>query len=84
MRDSQRKFKSGKVISDAMDKTVVVAVSTTYRLPKYQKVVTREKKFYAHDESNSCKVGDNVTIMETRPYSKKKCWRVVHESSEKE
>jgi len=81
MKDSSqrksRKMKNGVVIANKMDKTVVVSVSTTQRHKQYQKVITRAKRYYAHDESNICNVGDTVTIMETRPYSKTKCWRVV-------
>lgn len=73
----QRKEKSGVVLSDKMDKTVVVNVETTFRHPRYQKVITRGKKYYAHDESNTLKVGDQVIIKECRPFSKLKRWLVV-------
>ena len=73
----KRKVKQGVVVSDKMDKTVVVSVERTIRHPKYQKVIVRAKKYYAHDESNTCKVGDKVFIMETRPLSKQKRWRVL-------
>lgn len=73
----QRKVRVGRVVSDKMDKTVVVAVETFVRHPLYGKVVRRTKKFKAHDENNACRVGDKVRIMETRPLSKEKRWRVV-------
>ncbi len=73
----QRKVRIGEVVSDKMDKTVVVAVETLVRHPLYGKTVRRTKKFYAHDEENACRVGDRVKIMETRPLSKLKRWRVV-------
>jgi small subunit ribosomal protein S17 len=72
-----RKTRLGHVLSNAMDKTVVVNVVTTGRHALYSKAVRREKKFYAHDEANECRVGDLVRIMETRPLSKLKRWRVV-------
>lgn len=73
----QRKVRIGRVVSDKMDKTVVVAVETFVRHPLYGKVVRRTKKFKAHDENNACRIGDKVRIMETRPLSKEKRWRVV-------
>ncbi len=73
----RRKVFIGTVVSDKMDKTVVVRVERTFRHPVYGKVVKSHKKFYAHDEDNRCKVGDRVKIMETRPISKLKRWRVV-------
>jgi small subunit ribosomal protein S17 len=72
-----RKTQIGKVVSDKMDKTVVVAVETLVRHPLYGKTVKRTKKFKAHDEQNSCRSGDKVRLMETRPLSKDKRWRVV-------
>jgi len=72
-----RKTRSGIVVSDKMDKTVVVAIKTKVRHPLYGKMVNRTRKFKAHDEENSCGVGDTVKIMETRPISKDKRWRVV-------
>jgi len=72
----RRKVRVGVVVSDRMDKTVVVAVERIMRHPFYGKTVKRTKKFHAHDESNACKVGDVVEIMETRPLSKMKRWRV--------
>lgn len=73
----QRREKIGVVSSDKMDKTVVVKVERTYRHPVYEKVITRFKKYYAHDESDSIKSGDKVLIKECRPYSKMKKWLVV-------
>ncbi|MDF2576836.1 MAG: rpsQ [Chlamydiales bacterium] len=73
----KRKLKKGVVISNKMDKTVVVRVDTTMRHPTYQKVITYSKKYYVHDESDSLQVGDTVMIMETRPLSKLKRWRAV-------
>ena len=72
-----RKTRVGVVVSDKMDKTVVVAVETLVQHPLYKKRIRRTKKFKAHDEHNQCKVGDKVRIMETRPLSKEKRWRVV-------
>ncbi len=72
-----RKTRTGKVVSDKMDKTVVVAVETSVTHPLYKKIIKRTKKFKAHDENNECKEGDWVKIMETRPLSKDKNWRVV-------
>ena len=72
-----RKVMIGTVVSDKMDKTVVVAVETSVRHKVYQKTVKRTYKLKAHDEENSCKVGDTVKVMETRPLSKDKRWRVV-------
>ncbi|NLY86625.1 MAG: 30S ribosomal protein S17 [Tissierellia bacterium] len=72
-----RKVRVGSVVSDKMDKTVVVAVETFVTHPLYKKQIRRTTKFKAHDENNECKVGDVVRIMETRPLSKEKRWRVV-------
>ena len=72
-----RKVMVGKVVSDKMDKTVVVAVETSVRHKMYNKIVKRTYKLKAHDEANDCKVGDTVKVMETRPLSKDKRWRVV-------
>ncbi|MBS0656159.1 MAG: 30S ribosomal protein S17 [Verrucomicrobia bacterium] len=74
---NRRKVRKGVVVSNKMQKTVVVRVDRTIRHPRYEKVVIRSKKYYAHDETNSARIGDVVTIMETRPLSKLKCWRVV-------
>jgi small subunit ribosomal protein S17 len=71
-----RKVRVGKVVSDKMDKTIVVAVSTTAKHPVYKKQVKSTKKFKAHDEKNECGIGDTVKIMETRPLSKDKHWRL--------
>ena len=72
-----RKTMIGTVVSDKMDKTVVVAVETSVAHPIYKKTVKRTYKLKAHDEENSCKNGDKVLVMETRPLSKDKRWRVV-------
>jgi len=72
-----RKVQTGKVVSDKMDKTVVVAVETLVRHPLYGRTIRRTTKFKAHDADNSCHTGDRVRIMETRPLSKEKRWRVV-------
>ncbi len=72
----RRKVRVGVVVSNRMDKTVVVAVERIMRHPLYGKTVKRTKKFHAHDENNECQVGDVVEIMETRPLSKTKRWRV--------
>jgi small subunit ribosomal protein S17 len=72
-----RKVREGLVISDKMDKTVVVKVQDLVRHPLYKRVIKRTVKFKAHDEANDCHIGDTVRIMETRPISKDKCWRVV-------
>ncbi len=73
----RRKTRIGKVVSDKMDKTIVVAVETTVQHPLYKKMVKRTYKLKAHDENNECKVGDKVKVMETRPLSKEKRWRLV-------
>ena len=72
-----RKVREGTVVSSSMDKTVVVAIIERVRHPKYAKFVNRTKKLYAHDEANDANVGDKVRVMETRPTSKLKRWRVV-------
>ena len=72
-----RKTRVGVVVSDKMDKTVVIAIQDSVRHPLYKKIVKRTVKFKAHDETNMCGVGDTVRIMETRPISKDKRWRVV-------
>ncbi|MFZ9630230.1 MAG: 30S ribosomal protein S17 [Ilumatobacteraceae bacterium] len=72
-----RKVREGLVVSDKMEKTVVVAVVERVRHPKYGKFMMRTKKLYAHDEANDANVGDKVRLMETRPLSKNKRWRVV-------
>ena len=72
-----RKTLTGIVVSDKMDKTVVVAIQDNVKHTLYKKIVKRTVKFKAHDENNACNVGDRVSIMETRPMSKDKRWRVV-------
>ncbi|HEY8495750.1 MAG: 30S ribosomal protein S17 [Firmicutes bacterium ZCTH02-B6] len=72
-----RKTRVGTVVSDKMDKTVVVAVERVVTHPLYKRTLRRTKKYKAHDEDNSCRAGDVVRIMETRPLSKEKRWRVV-------
>lgn len=72
-----RKTRVGTVVSDKMDKTVVVAIQDNVRHPLYKKIIKRTVKFKAHDEQNACGVGDKVEIMETRPLSKDKRWRVT-------
>ena len=72
-----RKTRVGKVVSDKMDKTIVVAVLETYAHPLYNKTVRRTYKLKAHDENNACSIGDRVKVMETRPLSKDKRWRLV-------
>ncbi len=74
---SLRKTRTGKVVSDKMDKTVVVAVNRLVKHPLYGKYLKRTSKLHAHDENNACGIGDTVRVMETRPLSKTKCWRVV-------
>jgi small subunit ribosomal protein S17 len=74
---TQRKVKKGVVVSSKMDKTVVVRVDRKIRHPQYEKVIVRSQKYYAHDESNVLKNGDEVSIMEIRPLSKTKRWCVV-------
>jgi len=71
------KVRQGVVVSDKMQKTVVVKVERVFRHPKYHKIIRTAKNFKAHDEQNQCKAGDLVEIMETRPISKDKHWRVV-------
>ena len=76
-RTQHRKERTGEVISDKMNKTIVVRVERRFQHPRFKKVVTSFKKFYAHDEKNEAKVGDVVLIAETRPLSKSKSWRLV-------
>jgi small subunit ribosomal protein S17 len=76
-RTTRRKVRIGRVVSDKMDKTIVVAVETYKKHPLYGKRVKYTKKFKAHDERNEAKIGDTVKIMETRPLSKEKRWRLV-------
>lgn len=72
-----RKTRTGTVVSDKMDKTIVVAVKDSVKHPLYKKIIKRTVKFKAHDEKNECTVGDRVTIMETRPLSREKRWRLA-------
>ena len=74
---SARKVREGLVVSDKMDKTAVVAVTDRVRHPKYNKFVLRTKRLYVHDETNDVNVGDRVRVMETRPLSKNKRWRIT-------
>lgn len=72
-----RKEKTGRVVSNKMDKSMTVVVESKVKHPIYGKFVTKSKKFMAHDENNECGIGDTVRIMETRPLSKSKCWRLI-------
>jgi len=72
-----RKTRTGKVVSDKMDKTIVVAVEDHVKHPLYKKIVKNTYKLKAHDENNECRIGDTVKVMETRPLSKDKRWRLV-------
>ena len=74
---SARKVREGVVVSSKMDKTIVISIVERVRHPKYAKFVQRTKKLYAHDEANDAQVGDRVRVMETRPMSKLKRWRLV-------
>ena len=76
-RTSRRKMRVGKVVSDKMDKTIVVAVENRVPHPLYKKIIKRTYRLKAHDENNECGVGDRVRVMETRPLSKDKRWRLV-------
>ncbi len=78
MERNLRKTRVGTVVSDKMDKTIVVAIKDNVRHPLYKKIVKRTIKLKAHDETNTCKIGDTVEIMETRPLSKDKRWRLVN------
>lgn len=77
MERGNRKVRVGRVVSDKMDKTIVVAVETFVTHPLYRKQIKKTTKLKAHDENNECKIGDVVKIMETRPLSKDKNWRLV-------
>lgn len=77
MERNLRKTRIGKVISNKMDKTIVVAVENNVRHPLYNKIVKTTYKLKAHDENNECQIGDRVKVMETRPLSKDKRWRLV-------
>ena len=77
VRETSRKTRVGRVVSDKMDKTIVVAIEDRVAHPLYKKIVKRTYKLKAHDEKNECAVGDRVRVMETRPLSKDKRWRLV-------
>ena len=77
MERNLRKTRTGKVTSDKMDKTITVAIEDHVKHPLYNKIVKRTYKLKAHDENNDCNIGDTVKVMETRPLSKDKRWRVV-------
>ncbi len=72
-----RKVRVGRVVSNKMDKTIAVAIEDHVRHPKYGKIIKRTVKIYAHDADNACRIGDKVSVMETRPLSKMKRWRLV-------
>lgn len=74
---SRRKVFVGKVVSNRMDKTIAVVVERRFRHPLYGKYITKSSKFIVHDEENACRVGDRVRIMETRPLSRRKRWRLI-------
>ena len=74
------KLRNGVVVSNSMDKSIVVLVETKYKHPLYKKTVKRSKKFIVHDENNECQIGDWVEIIECRPLSKRKCHRIVKRS----
>ena len=78
MERNKRKVRRGVVVSDRMDKTITVKVERLMLHPLYKKYIKRSKKFYAHDEMNDARIGDVVEIIETRPLSKNKCWRLVN------
>ena len=77
MERNLRKTRVGKVVSNKMDKTIVVAIEDHVKHPLYKKIVKRTYKLKAHDENNECNIGDTVKVMETRPLSKTKRWRVI-------
>jgi small subunit ribosomal protein S17 len=72
-----RKERTGIVVSNKMDKTITIAVNRKVKHPLYKKFINKTNKFLAHDEKNNCGIGDTVKIMETRPISKRKCWRLI-------
>ena len=82
--ERKRKMRIGRVVSDKMDKTVVVAVETPKRHPLYKKTIKRAVNYKAHDENNECREGDTVRILETRPLSRQKRWRVAEIIARKE
>ena len=77
MERALRKTRVGRVVSNKMDKTIVVAIADSVQHPLYKKIIKRTYKLKAHDENNECRVGDTVRVMETRPLSKDKRWRLV-------
>ncbi|MBQ3735224.1 MAG: 30S ribosomal protein S17 [Bacteroidales bacterium] len=77
MERNNRKVREGIVVSDKMDKSIVIKVERKMKHPIYGKFLKRTTKFMAHDEKNECRIGDRVRIMETRPLSKNKCWRLI-------
>lgn len=77
MERNQRKVREGWVTSNRMNKTIVVAVERQFRHPRYEKIIRRTSKLYAHDDQNQCQIGDRVKVMETKPLSKLKRWRLV-------
>ena len=77
MERNLRKTRTGKVVSDKMDKTIVVAIEDNIKHPKYGKIIKHTTKIHVHDEKNECGVGDTVSVMETRPLSATKHWRLV-------
>lgn len=77
MERNLRKTRIGKVVSDKMDKTIVVAIENRVKHPLYKKIIKRTYKLKAHDENNECGIGDRVKVMETRPLSREKRWRLV-------
>ena len=77
MERNLRKTRVGKVVSDKMDKTVVVSIQDNVKHPLYKKIIKRTVRLKAHDENNECTIGDRVRVMETRPISKEKRWRLV-------
>jgi len=74
---NRRKVRLGWVISNRMDKTIVVSVERRFRHPRYEKIIRSTSKLYAHDDKNQCQIGDKVKVMETRPLSKLKRWRLL-------
>ena len=78
MERNLRKTRVGTVVSDKMDKTIVVAIEDRVKHPLYKKIIKRTVKLKAHDENNECRIGDRVEVMETRPLSKDKRWRVIN------
>ena len=74
---NNRKLRDGVVVSNKMDKTIVISIVERVRHPKYAKFIARTKKLYAHDEANDAQIGDRVRVMETRPLSKQKRWRLI-------